>query len=851
MYNHEYIEVKWQRIWEENRAFQVFQDDSKPKYYVLEMLPYPSGRIHVGHLRNYAIGDCIARFMKSRGYNVLHPMGWDAFGLPAENAAIEHKTHPELWTLNNIDFMRKELKSMGLSYDWTREITSCDPEYYKHEQKFFLELYHKGIVYRKESLVNWDPVDQTVLANEQVVEGKGWRSGALIERRSLKQWFLKITDYAEELLGELNNLKGWPEKVRLMQEKWIGRSEGLDFAFALLHKEGKALAEDLKTIRVFSSKPETIFGLSFVAVAYDHPIVSSISARMPEIAEVISKYASMSVAEGEISKAPKHAVLTDLLALHPLDPEIKVPVIIASYVMSDYGSGGVFGCPGHDERDREVAELLGLEIKCVIQDRESSQSESKAEIMINSGFLDGLSILEAREKIISEFEDKKLGMRKINYRLRDWGVSRQRFWGCPIPIIHCKSCGTVPVPYQALPVTLPKQISFKDSGNPLASNLDWKNVKCPKCSEDAERETDTLDTFFESSWYFTRYCNPNAQNMTSSESDYWLPVDQYIGGVEHAVMHLLYARFFTKLMSESGYVKIREPFTRLLTQGMVLHASYKDVNGEWVYPEQIEKVGDKLIRRDNGLEVFQEKIEKMSKSKKNTTDLESLKKKYGVDALRLFALSDSPPEKDLEWSTAGLDGCKRFLNSLYNLGDKMLELRSISGDHEIFRSSDKSTEELVSFAHRTIKRVTKEIGEFKLNKAIAGIRELFNKLSDYLNIDSPNIAIALETYHRIISLLSPFVPHLSEELNQRLNLGLPLYKADWPVYKEDLAVEDSYNLAIQINGKLRTVRKVENDIAQAEVQKLSLSLPEISKALEGKLIKKVIFVPGKIFNIVT
>ena len=833
------IEQKWQKIWSEEKAFVVANESDMPKYYVLEMLPYPSGKIHVGHLRNYSIGDCIARFMKSQGYNVLHPMGWDAFGLPAENAAINSHAHPIDWTDKNIKNMQKQLKSIGFSYDWSREVTTCDPGYYKHEQKFFLELYAKGLAYQKESLVNWDPVDKTVLANEQVVDGKGWRSGALVEKRHLKQWFIKITNYAEELLTELQNLSQWPDSVRLMQEKWIGKSEGINFTFQIKgHQSG---------IAVFSTRPETIFGASFVAVAYNHPIIEQLVEKNDNIVSFIDKCKLLNT-NSALDKAEKAGVHTGLFAIHPFDPNIVVPVVIANFVLMDYGTGAVFGCPAHDERDNELAKVMGLSIKQVIAttDNNIDATYSGDGVMINSHFLNNLSMQDAKQRSIEEFEKRAIGKRTVNYRLKDWGVSRQRYWGCPIPIIHCTSCGIVPVPEEKLPITLPEDVTFDGHGNPLDSHPTWKNTNCPKCKEPAVRETDTLDTFFESSWYFTRYCDPHAKDMTNKQAcDYWLPVDQYIGGIEHAVMHLLYSRFFTKVMNEEGYLSVREPFNGLLTQGMVLHATYQDSNNNWVYPDEVEKKNDKWVMKSGGQEVFQGRVEKMSKSKKNVVDLESILEQFGADSIRLFVLSDSPPEKDFEWSTNGLEGCARFISKLQQMSDL------INSKYVNVVPKNQSSTKLTRLIHHTIKYVTEEIKEFKLNKAIARMRELFNALSDETSRgEEVDIYAIQEGFKTLIILLNPFIPHIAEELWQHHDATKRLYQVSWPSFDPSLLESSSYTIAIQINGKLRATHEFTNSSTEQDIKNTVISLPEIQKHLQGKEPERVIIIPNKIVNIV-
>lgn len=834
------IEQKWQNQWTKDKAFVVDNNSTKPKYYVLEMFPYPSGKFHVGHLRNYAIGDVIARYFQLNGYNVLHPMGWDAFGLPAENAAMANDSHPADWTYANIEKMRKQLKSVGLSYDWDREVASCSSEYYQHEQKFFLDLLSKGLAYQKESSVNWDPIDNTVLANEQVVDGRGWRSGALVEKKYLKQWFLKITDYADELLQDIDSLEDWPENVRNMQKNWIGKSEGARFHFNI---EGQS-----DTIEVYSTTPEAIFGTSFVAIAYNHPLLQKVKIN-DEIKSFIDKCSHNSTAESDIEKAEKECVYTRLYAVHPFDESIKIPVVIANFVLMDYGTGAIFGCPAHDKRDFELVQNTeGLELLQIARSDnheidldENAYIYDQNDIIINSGFLNGLSVSEARSKIIEKFEELKIGKREVNYRLRDWGISRQRYWGCPIPIIYCASCGAVPVPDKDLPVELPKDVSFKEPGNPLDRHKTWKHVECPNCQSPAERETDTFDTFFESSWYFTRFCNNKADKMTDKTAcDYWLPVDQYIGGIEHAILHLLYARFFTKAMSDVGYINTREPFKRLLTQGMVLHVTYKDKNGKWVYPTEVKEKDGKFFHIKSGEEVFQGKIEKMSKSKLNVIELETMLETHGADAIRMFVLSDSPAEKDLEWSASGLDGCKKFIQRLVVLVDKLPALKE----------SDQINQKLQAQIQATIQNVSEDIMGYRLNKAIARIRELYNAISDNLASNSPDKASIIEGSKAMLQLLNPFIPHITEELWQKLGNNTPLYKAVWPKADTSKLQSDSYIMAIQVKGKLRATHEFYESDSEDEIKKIACEIPAIVKHIDGAEIRKVIIVPKKIVNIV-
>ncbi len=834
------IEQKWQKRWDDDFAFVAEDNSKKPKYYVLEMFPYPSGNFHVGHLRNYAIGDGISRYLKANGYNVLHPMGWDAFGLPAENAAIINNSHPADWTYSNIETMRNQLKSVGLSYDWNRELTSCSPGYYKHEQKFFLDLLERGIAYQKESSVNWDPVDNTVLANEQVVNGMGWRSGALIEKRYLKQWFLKITDYAEELLNDIDSLSGWPENVKTMQKNWIGKSEGARFDFDIKDLDEK--------IEVYSSTPEAIFGATFVAIAYNHPFVKKISMNA-EINMFINDCTHNLIFESVIEKIEKECVYTGLYAIHPFKKDLKIPLVIANFVLMEYGTGAVFGCPAHDQRDFELVQnTKGLNlIQIVNSDNHKIDLTKHAylyelnDLMINSDFLDGLTVSEARSKIIDKFEELSIGTKQVNYRLRDWGISRQRYWGCPIPIIYCESCGQVPVATEDLLVELPKDINFDEPGNPLDTHSTWKYVDCPKCPAQGIRETDTFDTFFESSWYFARFCNNEAKDMADKEScDYWLPVDQYIGGVEHAILHLLYARFFTKAMSDVGYLSIREPFKRLLTQGMVLHATYKDKEGNWVYPEQVVEKSGKFFHTKNGEEIFKGKVEKMSKSKLNIIDLENMLKSHGADSIRMFVLSDSPVEKDLEWSATGLDGCKKFISRLTSLVKNLPKIQN----------TGKQNKKLQAQIHLTIKNVSEDIMHYRLNKAIARVRELYNAIASEIVVQNPDGKSIKQGVCIIVQLLNPFIPHITEELWEKLGNDKPLYKSQWPKVDESKLQLNNYIMAIQVKGKLRATHKFSVSDSVDNIKNIATNIPVVIKHIGGATIKKIIIVPKKIVNVV-
>lgn len=833
---HKEIEKKWQKIWKENGFFKASEDTSKPKYFVLEMFPYPSGKLHVGHLRNYAIGDVTARIKMSQGFNVLHPMGWDAFGLPAENAAIENKTHPQKWTLENIEAMRGQFEPIGIGYDWDREITTCLPDYYKHEQAMFLDFLNVGLAYQKESVVNWDPIDNTVLANEQVVDGRGWRSGALVERKRLKQWFLKITAFADELLEEVKQLDHWPEKVRIMQENWIGKSIGASVNFKIKGTD--------QHVEIYTTRPDTLFGASFIAVAGHHPIIESI--RTPEIEAFVKESDAIGVTEEALDTAEKKGFKTQLVAIHPFDEKIEIPVYIANFVVMEYGTGAIFGCPAHDERDHEFALKYKLPLIQVVKPKDGSiidiykhaYTENESDIIYNSRFLDGLTVEEAKRKSIEKLEDSSAGKGKVQYRLRDWGVSRQRYWGCPIPIIYCDDCGTVPVPKNQLPVELPQDITFDKPGNPLDHHPTWKHTKCPTCNKDAVRETDTFDTFFESSWYFARFCSPKSENgIDKAAANYWLPVDQYIGGIEHAVLHLLYARFFTKALKKCGYLDIDEPFKALLTQGMVLHQSFRAKDGSWVFPENVEFRDGKCFHKDTGEELITGRLEKMSKSKKNVVDPSLVIEQYSADTARLLLLSDSPPERDLEWSASGVEGAFKYLARLYQA---ILNLDASGQDSE-----DKKSLHMI---HSTIAAVTDDYDKFHFNRAIARIRELSNYLMD--NVSKIPANILKEGFEIAVKLLNPIAPHLTEELWQMLGHTDFMINTKWPVAKAEFLVKDVITIAVQLNGKMRGTIEVANGSDQSVVESAAKELPNVKEQIAGKNINKIIYVPNKIMNII-
>jgi leucyl-tRNA synthetase len=826
-YNHKTAEKKWQQAWEEKNIFKFDENSSKEKYYVLEMFPYPSGKIHMGHLRNYAIGDCVARFKKLQGFNVLHPMGFDAFGLPAENAALEHKVHPQKWTLENVKTMSADLKSIGLSLDWSREVVTCLPDYYKHEQKIFLDFLKAGLAYQKESFVNWDPIDKTVLANEQVIDGRGWRSGALIEKKKLKQWFLKVSDFSEELLSELKNLKGWDERVLSMQEKWIGKSEGqiIDFKLA---------ANLEQKISVYTTRPDTLFGASFIGISPHHPIALELAQNNPEAKTFIEECSRNAVDEQTIEKQEKKGFKTGLQVAHPLNPNWKLDIYIANFVLMEYGTGAIFACPAHDERDFEFAKKYDLPIRQVVESNGAALPYLEEGAIINSEFLNGLSSAEAKEKVFEILAAKGEATKKINFRLRDWGVSRQRYWGCPIPILYLEDGTVVPVPEEDLPVTLPEDVEFNGLGNPLAQHPTWKYTTYK--GQKAIRETDTFDTFFESSWYFLRYISqPSDKAFEKEAANKFMQVDQYIGGVEHAVLHLLYARFFTKALKKCGYLDVSEPFANLLTQGMVCHATYKDKeSGKWLYPsEASEKPANQVVIG---------RSEKMSKSKKNTVDPSHIVGSYGADTARLFMLSDTPASRDLDWSESGIDGCWKYVNRLWKLVASNSELK---GEGEVSKQHP-----ITKLTHKTISLVTSEFEKIGFNRAIAKIREFSNALEKF-EVKSPQDAKIMNfALNNLVILFSPIMPHLAEELWQRLGNKTLVSAEKFPEFDAALITEDEVGVAVQVAGKLRAVIQMPVGTAKEEMQKLAFANENVVKFTEGKEIKKIIIVPDKLVNIV-
>ena len=842
------IEQKWQQIWQDEQTFAASQTSLQPKYYVLEMFPYPSGRLHMGHVRNYTIGDVIARVRSLQGYNVLHPMGWDAFGLPAENAAILSRSHPARWTYDNIAVMRSQQKSMGFSYDWSREITTCSPDYYRHEQKLFLDFYQKGLVYRKESYVNWDPIEQTVLANEQVIDGCGWRSGARVEKRKLAQWYLKVTAYAEELLQGLDTLTEWPEKVVTMQRNWIGKSEGAKIRFKI---QGQS-----DTIEVFSTRPDTLYGASFIALAPHHPLVTRLTGEDQTIADFVADCDRHGTSEEILEKAEKVGLLLNINVQHPFLENKILPVFVANFVLMDYGTGAIFGCPAHDQRDLEFARKYNLAVTPVVQPQATFDEAFEIHktaftedgIAFNSEFLDGLTTKEAKSKCIERLVETGQGESITTYRLRDWGVSRQRYWGCPIPMIHCPSCGIVPVPLDSLPIELPEDVTIDGSGNPLAQHPTWRHTVCPTCHQPAQRETDTLDTFFESSWYFLRFCSPHASNPFEEEAvQKWLPVDQYIGGIEHAILHLLYARFFTRALRDCGYLSVDEPFKRLLAQGMICHETYRTLSGEWVAPHDIEYQADgSLTRACDGVSIQRGRSEKMAKSKKNVIDPEVIIRDFGADTARFFMISDSPPDRDLEWTDSGIQGVSKYLHRIWTLAQTFIT--SISNMNR--PCPDQSQEvALQRKQHQTIEAVTQDIKAFHLNRYVARLREYTNFLND-LNLDHYSPNTLKEAFETQLLLLNPACPHITEELWQQLNSGKRLKDQPWPKADPRFLQTDFVTIAIQINGKLRSTLDVAFDLSQDELQSKVLDLQIIRNALDQKQVKKIINIPNKVINLV-
>ncbi|AJD43338.1 leucyl-tRNA synthetase [Rhizobium gallicum bv. gallicum R602sp] len=870
-YNPRDAEPRWQQKWNEAKVFETDNADPREKYYVLEMFPYPSGRIHMGHVRNYAMGDVVARYKRARGFNVLHPMGWDAFGMPAENAAMERGVHPASWTYQNIDSMKSQLKAMGLSLDWSREFATCDVEYYQHQQHLFLDFLEKGLVYRKQSKVNWDPVDNTVLANEQVIDGRGWRSGALVEQRELTQWFFKITDFSQDLLDALDTLDQWPEKVRLMQKNWIGRSEGLMIRWEIVPQTAPAGETE---VTVYTTRPDTLFGASFLAIAADHPLAKDAAASNPAIEAFCEECRRAGTSLAALETAEKKGMDTGIRVKHPLDSSWELPVYIANFVLMDYGTGAIFGCPSGDQRDLDFARKYGLPVVPVVMPKDGDATAFTIGdtaydgdgVMINSRFLDGKPTDEAFSIVADHLAATMLGNvpqgeRKVNFRLRDWGISRQRYWGCPIPVVHCDACGVVPVPKTDLPVKLPADVTFDQPGNPLDRHPTWRHVACPTCGNNARRETDTMDTFVDSSWYFTRFTAPWEGVPTDpAVANRWLPVDQYIGGIEHAILHLLYSRFFTRAMRETGHVDVKEPFKGLFTQGMVVHETYSRGSGmsrDWVAPAdiRIEEIEGKrrAFLLEGGEEVSIGSIEKMSKSKKNVVDPDDIIASYGADTARFFVLSDSPPERDVIWSEAGVEGAHRFTQRLWRLISEASEaLASISPNP----AKDGDALSISQSAHKTLKAVQNDYDKLWFNKAVARIYELVNILSGPLakvaagEGDVAYCAAVRNAAEILVQLVAPMTPHLAEECWAALGNSEMLARTPWPVYDEALVVENDVVLPVQINGKKRAELTISKDADQNAVTQAVLKLDAVINAMNGQAPKKIIVVPQRIVNIV-
>ncbi|QQS10517.1 MAG: leucine--tRNA ligase [Rhodospirillales bacterium] len=854
-YNFRETEARWRKVWEDRQTFRATADPSRPKYYVLEMFPYPSGRIHMGHVRNYTQGDVVARYRRAKGFNVLHPMGWDAFGLPAENAAMEKKVHPKKWTYENIATMKAQLKSMGLSLDWSREVATCDASYYRHQQKMFLDFWKAGLAYRKEAWVNWDPVDNTVLANEQVIDGKGWRTNAPVERRKLSQWNLKITHFADELLARLDTMPRWPEKVRLMQANWIGKSEGARVHFDLV---GPGV-EPGERLEIFTTRPDTLFGASFMAISPDHPLAARLAKGDPALADFIAECRKTGTSAAEIETAKKKGYRTALTVRHVVKDGETLPVYVANFVLMEYGAGAIFGCPAHDQRDLEFARKYGLKVIPVVlppgADPRDFTIGSEPYVgdgaIYNSGFLDGLDVPAAKSAIIRHLEGRGLGKGTVQYRLRDWLVSRQRYWGCPIPAIHCDDCGVVPVPDEDLPVTLPDDVEFDAPGNPLDRHPTWRHVACPSCGKAARRETDTFDTFIDSSWYFDRFTSPGstAEPYARVEHEYWMPVDQYIGGVEHAILHLLYSRFWTRAMREVGMAGRDEPFDGLFTQGMVCHETYRAPDGAWLFPDEIRRDGERVTRLSDGAPVTVGRSEKMSKSKKNVVDPDQIIHDYGADTARWFMLSDSPPERDLEWTEAGVAGAWRFQQRLHRMLSGAIDGLPARGAAKPAALSDGATA-LRRAAHKAAAGVGEDIERFHFNKGVARLYELANAIEAFKPASADDRWALRETLEIFVRLIGPMTPHLGEELWTLLGGDGLLADASWPVPDPALLADDEVTVAVQVNGKLRATLRLPKDCAKDAAEAAALDHVDVRRAMDGKSPRKVVVVPNRIVNVV-
>ena len=835
------IDKKWQTFWS-NKKNSFKNTDKNKKFYCLEMFPYPSGKIHMGHVRNYAIGDVIARYKMMKGFNVLHPMGWDSFGLPAENAARENNLNPSDWTKKNISTMKHQLQLLGLSIDWDLEISTCDEEYYKHQQELFIDFFNKGLVVRKETYVNWDPIEKTVLANEQVIDGRGWRSNALVERKKLHQWFFNISKFSDELLEDLETLKEWPEKVKLMQKNWIGKSLGCEINFKVCN--------DDRNIKVFTTRPDTIFGATFLAISVDHPLCENLKSS-EDFIKFKKKCSQVGTTEEAIANAEKIGFKTSLMVQHPFIKQKKIPVYVANFILMDYGTGAIFGCPAHDQRDFDFAKKYKIEIIPVVKpeniaDQQMNGAYTGDGKIINSDFLNNLSISKAKEKILSEIEKKKIGKKRITFRLKDWGVSRQRYWGCPIPMIHLNNGDVVPVDKSELPIKLPKDIDLNYKGNPLDNHPTWKKTKYKKTGESATRETDTLDTFVDSSWYFIRFCSPKLTSKPFDEKSfsYWMPVDQYIGGVEHAILHLLYSRFFMRAIKLCNKkVKVKEPFKGLFTQGMVCHETYKSKDGKWLSPDEIQKTKEGFASKIDGLKVKVGPSEAMSKSKKNIVDPESMIKIYGADAVRWFILSDSPPDRDVQWSTEGVSAAHKFIQRIWNLNNKILDKKDDKSDSSIEKKF------LTKF-NQYLFKISDLIENFHLNVAIAKIYEITSLFEDNLT-KKLNNKILLESQVKFVKILMPFAPHLSCECLSKLEGGNFYEEIQWPKGNKSLLKEQEVTLVVQVNGKKRGLIVTKKDLSEKEVLMEAKKIENIKKNLKNKKVVKNIFVKNKIINFIT
>jgi leucyl-tRNA synthetase len=837
-YNPLVIEKKWQFFFEKNQIFTTKKNSNK-KFYCLEMFPYPSGNIHMGHVRNYTLGDVIANYKRLNGFNVLHPMGWDAFGLPAENAAIQNKLHPGIWTKKNIAVMKSQLQRLGLSIDWEKEVSTCDENYYKHQQNLFSFFFNKGLVYKKESYVNWDPIDQTVLANEQVIDGKGWRSGAVVEKKKLSQWFLNITKYSDELLESLENLKGWPEKVKLMQKNWIGKSAGCEIDF---------LSNNDKKIKIFTTRPDTIFGASFIAIAPDHPFT-----KFFENDENFLKFKNEALKniaiESSLSKNEKLGFKTPYFVHHPFIKDKKMPIYVSNFILMDYGTGAIYGCPAHDQRDLEFALKYKLEVLPVVSPNKSQDIKINDEayvddgFIINSDFLNDLSVREAQKKIIKIIEEKKIGNSKIIYRLKDWGISRQRYWGCPIPILYREDGKIIPVPEKDLPVTLPEDIDFSKPGNPLENHPTWKYTKCPETGMKAIRETDTLDTFVDSSWYFLRFCSPREQNHPFNNEDvnYWMPVDQYIGGVEHAILHLLYSRFFTLALKDEFKFKFSEPFQNLFTQGMVCHPTFKTEKGDWVFPNDVKFENGKYFL-DNNLKVLKSDSQAMSKSKKNIVDPDDIIKIYGADAVRWFILSDSPPDRDIQWSDSGIQGAFKYIQKIWRLSEKIKIYK---------KEKEENNNNFLTKTNILVKEITECIEKFHINVAVAKLYIFLNNLNEEIDKKTLNEENITKAYKKYLIIISTFIPYIANECWEKITKENNLSSQQWPKIEDTLIKKDHYDVVIQINGKKRAIINAINNENEENVFSKSLAIKNIKVILEEKTIIKKIFIKNKLLNIVT